>query len=202
MRAGLQFKKLQHIRVADKVARIGRCFSRNIGSRLLLHCGFIQAQQAPLIKKRANLTIQRPHTPGFACCLIGIPRPGFRALEAQQHTEMRPRQFSPRRGENWKAQVKLPVAPQTLGRKTLAEFSRQALGQRWQYSFAVRRPFFPALLALDDQPADFPISLNHGRIDRLPRTQPGSEQHLADATVQIAPHRGGFLWGAVNRQIG
>ena len=49
---------------------------------------------------------------------------------------------------------------------------------------AVVGPFLPRLLLLDDDAADLPVGLDHGRVDRLPGPVPGRGEDLTDLPVE------------------
>ena len=68
--------------------------------------------------------------------------------------------------------------------EALAELRLEALGEPFQDPLAVVGPLLPRLLFLDDDAADLPVGLDHGRVDRLPGPVPGRGEDLADLAVK------------------
>lgn len=62
--------------------------------------------------------------------------------------------------------VELPHFAQVGDVESAAEVGREPLRQVVQHRFAVRGTLPAALLVLDDQPPDLPVSLNHRGVDR------------------------------------
>jgi hypothetical protein len=78
---------------------------------------------------------------------------------------MCPAQFGTHCVPIWEALKESAHIPEVTLIKTLSEFPSELIGQIGQQALAVISPSLPALLKLDDMPADLPVGLNLDGID-------------------------------------
>ena len=84
---------------------------------------------------------------------------------------------------NLVCQKKRSHVAEVRGIEALTEFSRQARGEPVQDPFAIVGPAFARLFLLDNDPPDFPVGFDHGRVDGLPRPVTGRSENFLDAPV-------------------
>lgn len=97
---------------------------------------------------------------------------------------MGPGQFVTHCVTNWVGQEERPHIAEVGRIESFAELRLETYSESLQDSFAVAGSDLPHLLILDDDAADFPVGLDHGRVDRLPSSVPGHGEDLADLPVE------------------
>ena len=96
---------------------------------------------------------------------------------------MGPGQFVTQCVTNLVCQEERSHVAEVRGVEALAEFGRQACGEPVQDPFAIVGPALARLLLLDNDPPDFPVGLDHGRVDGLPGPVTGRSEDLLDPPV-------------------
>ena len=96
---------------------------------------------------------------------------------------MGPGQFVTQCVTNLVCQEERSHVAEVRGVEALAEFGRQACGEPVQDPFAIVGPALARLLLLDNDPPDFPVGLDHGRVDGLPGPVTGRSEDLLDSPV-------------------
>ncbi len=109
------------------------------------------------------------------------------------------RQFVTQCVTNWLGQKERPPIPQIGWVKSFAEGSTQTSREFVEELLTIAGPFLPLLFLLDDNPAYFPVSEHHGRVDRLPSaiTSNGERfMNLLTRLIEVGAHIGQRrFWG-------
>jgi hypothetical protein len=106
---------------------------------------------------------------------------------------MRLRGFGRHCVSNLKSPVKQAHRPEIGDIKPPPKLCGQPARQFLEHSFSVRCPLPAALLMLDDQPANLPVTLHHGGVDRAIGGRARLLQHRAHLTVQLGDGEGHSL---------
>jgi hypothetical protein len=144
----------------------------------------VPAQGQPLEEQRVDLSLQLAGRPPRVDGLGLVEGPRVGTVDAEQEAIMGPGQFVTQCVTNRVDQEECTHVAKVGLVEALAELRLQASSEPFQDPLAVTGPLLPRLLVLDDDPADFPVGLDHGRVDRLPGPIPGGGEDLADLPVE------------------
>ena len=148
------------------------------------HPRLVPAQGQPLEEQRVDLPLQLAGGPAGVDRLGLVEGPGVGIVDAEQEAVMGPGQFATQCVTNLVGQEERPHVAEVGPVVALAELRREAFGEPVQNPLAVVGPSLARLLLLDDDPADFPVGLDHGRVDRLPGPVAGRSEDLLDSPVE------------------
>jgi hypothetical protein len=97
---------------------------------------------------------------------------------------MGPGQFATQCVTNWVGHEERPHVAEVGLVEALAELRLKTPGESFQNPHAVAGPLFSRLLIFDDDAADFPVRVDHDRVNGLPGSLPRRGEDLADLPVE------------------